>query len=128
MTASPKILIVEDNDDTRELLHFYFRNHGFMVSTAVDGEEGIATATIEQPDIILTDLYMPRVSGIEMVLALRAIPETAQIPIMVLTAYQNQLTDEAREAGVIQVLFKPLNFDDLVSIVLGIIKQFKINP
>ena len=50
-----KILVVEDNRDTRELLQLYFTNARFLVVTAVDGTEGICKATAEHPDIILTD-------------------------------------------------------------------------
>lgn len=116
-----KILIVEDNADTRELLHFYFINAGFTVATAVDGAEGIYMATAEEPDIILSDLSMPKMTGIEMIKTLRAQPETRHIPILVVTAHGNETTEEAIQAGANQAFYKPVDFDTLVEVVQNIL-------
>jgi len=118
-----KILVVEDNADTRELLHFYFTSAGFTVVTAVDGSEGIYMATAEQPDVILSDLSMPNMSGIEMIKHLRSEPETATIPILVCTAHGNETTEEAIQAGANQALYKPFDFDALVEIVHNLVEK-----
>ncbi len=118
-----KILIVEDNADTRELLHFYFINAGFTVATAVDGAEGIYMATVEQPDVILSDLSMPKMTGIEMIKTLRSQPETAAIPILVITAHGNETTEAAIQAGANQAFYKPFDFDSLVEIVQHLLEE-----
>jgi DNA-binding response OmpR family regulator len=114
---SNKILIVEDITDTRELLHLYFTNAGFVVATATDGGEGIYMANSELPDIILTDLSMPNMSGVEMIKHLRSQLETAKVPILVFTAYGSGTTEQAIEAGATQAFYKPFDFDELVEVV-----------
>ncbi len=123
-----KILIVEDNADTRDLLHLYFTNAGFTVVTAVDGAEGIYMATAEQPDVILTDLSMPNVTGIDMIRALRSQPETAAIPVLVVTAHGNETTEEAIQAGANQAFYKPVDFDALVEIVQNLLEKPDEHP
>jgi CheY-like chemotaxis protein len=118
-----KILIVEDNADTRELLHFYFTNAGFTVVTAVDGAEGIYMATAEQPDCILSDLSMPKMTGIDMIRTLRSQPETASLPIIVITAHGNETTEEAIQAGANQAFYKPFDFDTLVEVVENLLDE-----
>jgi CheY-like chemotaxis protein len=118
-----KILIVEDNTDTRELLHFYFTNAGFTVMTAIDGRAGIYMASSELPDIILTDLSMPNMSGLEMMKHLRSQTETANIPILVFTAFGNGATQEAIEAGANQVFNKPFDFDALIDVVQDLLEK-----
>lgn len=123
MSMQFKILIVEDNADTRDLLHLYFTNAGFTVVTAVDGAEGIYMATAEQPDVILSDLSMPNMTGIEMIKSLRAQPETAAIPVLVVTAHGNETTEEAIQVGATQAFYKPVDFDALVDIVQNLLEK-----
>lgn len=118
-----KILVVEDNRDTRELLKLYFTNARFLVVTAVDGTEGIYKATAEHPDIILTDLSMPNMNGVEMIKKLRSRPETVNIPILVFTARGSGITKEAVEAGATQTFYKPFDFDALVEVVHGLLEK-----
>lgn len=118
-----KILIVEDNADTRELLHFYFINAGFTVVTAVDGAEGVYMTTAERPDIILSDISMPRMTGTEMIQMLRSQAETANIPILVITAYGKETTEEAIKAGANLAFYKPLDFDALVESVYSLLEE-----
>jgi two-component system alkaline phosphatase synthesis response regulator PhoP len=60
-----KILVVEDNTDTRLALHHYFKNAGYEIHTAVDGEEGLYMAKSELPDLIITDIAMPKLDGMD---------------------------------------------------------------
>jgi two-component system, OmpR family, response regulator RpaA len=118
-----KILVVEDNADTREMLHFYFTQVGYKVPTAVDGIEGHYMAKIEQPDLILTDISMPQMDGIEMTKHLRSEPETAKIPILVFTALSSFTLEDAIEAGANQIFYKPVDFDKLVITVQKMLHQ-----
>jgi CheY-like chemotaxis protein len=117
-----KILVVEDNADTRDLRHCYFTDAGFAVVTAVNGEGGFDLATAERPDIVLTDLSMPRVSDVKMTKNLGAQTQTACIPILALTAY-NGFTNVAIQAGATQVIAKPPDFFTLSEIVRNLLKQ-----
>jgi two-component system chemotaxis response regulator CheY len=122
-----KILVVEDNRDTRDLLHLYFTNANFAVATAVDGEDGIHKATAERPDVILTDLSMPKMNGIEMIKVLRRQSATANIPILVFTARGYTTTKEAMEAGADQTFYKPFDFDALVEVIRGLLANSEVS-
>jgi CheY-like chemotaxis protein len=111
---SKKILVVEDNLDMRELLHFYLKKEGFTVFTATDGREGLYLTTAERPDLIITDINMPNLDGIEMVKQLRSHPDFADISIIVLTAFGFVERDNAMRAGANRAVDKPTDFDFLM--------------
>jgi CheY-like chemotaxis protein len=81
-----KILYVEDNDDNIYMLERRLTRAGFAVSIARDGAEGVAMATAGQPDLILMDMGLPVVDGLEATRRLKAAPETRHIPVIALTA------------------------------------------
>src|ERR1700736_3047864 len=81
-----KILYVEDNDDNIYMLKNRRARAGFTVVVATDGTQGIAMATSEQPDLILTDLTLPDIDGEEATRRIKADPATKHIPIVALTA------------------------------------------
>lgn len=112
-----KILIVEDNLDTRELLHLYFTNAGYTVPTAVDGQEGLYLAKVEKPDLIITDVSMPNMDGLEMVKKIRADAETAEIPVLIFTALNAFTPEELRQSGATKIYYKPFDFDELRRVV-----------
>lgn len=98
---SHKILVVDDDADTREMYAEVFREDGFEVLTAHDGTEGFDLATRERPDIIFTGIIMPRMDGFQMVENLRKNAGTADIPVMIsshLGRKEDQL--KAREIGI----------------------------
>jgi DNA-binding response OmpR family regulator len=116
-----KILVVEDTEDTRELLSIYFKNAGFEVDSAMDGGEGFYLAMAKNPDVIITDMAMPNVNGGQMIRMLRAEPNTAKIPIVVFTAHNSVSPQAVREAGADKVFYKPFDFDELVENVRNLI-------
>jgi CheY-like chemotaxis protein len=83
----PKLLYVEDNEMNRDMLSRRLQRRGYEVLIAVDGEQGIAEATAERPELILMDMSLPVVDGWEATRRLKAAPETADIPIIGLTAH-----------------------------------------
>lgn len=114
---SHKILIVEDVNDTRDALEMYFKHKGFNVLTAVDGEEGLALAKAEKPDLILTDIAMPQMDGETMIRRIRLEPENKDLPIFVFTARGSGTVKGAMKAGATQAFYKPFDFDQLAQIV-----------
>lgn len=82
-----KILYVEDNDDNIYVVKNRFTRAGFTVLVATDGEQGVAMAAAEKPDLILMDLRLPVLDGWEATRRIKAQPETRHIPIIALTAY-----------------------------------------
>lgn len=108
--AGETILVVEDSALNRKLVETVLLPHGYRLLTAMDGEEAIAIATRERPDLILMDLQLPKVSGYDAIRALKSQPETADIPIAALTAramdYERQ---EALALGCVDYITKPIN-------------------
>jgi CheY-like chemotaxis protein len=88
MPSAPKtVLLVEDNEDNRIVYSTILRHFGYRVMEALNGEEGIATARAEKPDLILMDISIPIIDGWEATQVLKHDPETRHIPIIALTAH-----------------------------------------
>lgn len=120
-----KILVVEDNLDMRTMVHLQLTLEGFSVVVAANGAEGLYMASIEKPDLIITDVTMPELDGIDMTKQLRAHPETKDIPILALTAYGDDITDEIIRAGANRGIKKPVHMDDLVYNVNELLEENK---
>ncbi|HET7827886.1 MAG TPA: response regulator, partial [Candidatus Saccharimonadales bacterium] len=103
----PKILLVEDDNNLREIFQMRLQAEGYTTLVAADGEEGLATAMKEKPDLVIADVMMPKLSGFEMVENLRAAPETKQLKVIMMTAL-GQAEDQARgeKLGVLKYLVK----------------------
>ena len=113
-----KILCIEDNPDTQRMLSFLLTQAGYEVITADDGLQGVQKAKAWRPALILMDMMMPRMSGVEAVRRLRKMKVTKDIPILMLSAYQEQaLIDEAIQAGADDYLIKTVLPDDLTDII-----------
>jgi two-component system cell cycle response regulator DivK len=84
------ILVVDDTSDTLEIYSLYLTGRGFKVPTARDGLSGLDAALRLQPDLIVMDLSMPGLDGVEATRRLKADPRTSHIPILILTAYPLQ--------------------------------------
>jgi CheY-like chemotaxis protein len=120
----PKILLVEDNEQNRDLLSRLLQQRGYTVVTAVDGKEGIATAQAALPDVILMDLHLPDVDGWEATRGLKAEPETRAIPVIALTAYAATGDRErALEAGCEDYHEKPVEFSRLLMQIEALLKS-----
>ena len=111
------ILIVDDYPDALQVWDLYLRASGFEVLTASDGAAGLALATAELPDLIVLDLEMPGLSGVEVARALNTNESTRHIPKIAVTGYSlpGQL-EEARKAGFSEILTKPCDPDDLLAL------------
>lgn len=123
-----KILVVEDNLDTRELIHLHLSIEGFTVVIAADGREGLYMASAERPDLIISDVNMPEVSGLEMIRQLRSQPELQNTPILVLTALGPEEMDLGIRAGADRAMNKPVHLDALVDEVRELLARSKKVP
>jgi two-component system chemotaxis response regulator CheY len=112
--VTEKILVVDDSRDTREMMTKLLELESFNVITAEDGRIGFDTAKAERPDIIITDINMPNLNGIEMIRLLRDEVDFSGVPIMAITAYGQNVAQEAVEAGANQATTKPIDFDKLI--------------
>ena len=111
----PKILLVEDNEMNRDMLSRRLERRGYQVAIAVDGEQGVAMAQSEAPDLILMDMSLPVLNGWEAARQLKATSETRAIPIIALTAHA-MLGDreKAIEAGCDDFDTKPIELPRLL--------------
>jgi CheY-like chemotaxis protein len=116
MRAMPKILVVEDNELNRDMLSRRLERRGYQVIVAVDGQEGVAMARSEAPDLVLMDMSLPVMDGWESTRQLKAAPETQSIPVIALTAHAMAADREkALEAGCDDYDTKPLEFPRLMA-------------
>jgi len=109
-----KILVVDDEPSIREFLHEILTDEGHQVFTASDGREALLMAVKEQPDLILLDIMMPHMDGMETCRQLRERPTTRHIRIIMLTAYDSRdRLEESIVAGADDFLGKPVNLAEL---------------
>jgi len=108
--SNETILIVEDSKLNRKLVETVLRPCGYRLLIAVDGQEAIDIATREQPDLILMDMQLPKISGYDATRTLKAQPETADISIVALTAHaMEDERERARAVGCDGYITKPIN-------------------
>jgi two-component system phosphate regulon response regulator PhoB len=119
---APTVLVVEDDPTILQLLEVNFEMEGFIVLRAEDGEQGLAMARESRPDVIVSDVMMPKMSGLELVRALKASSDTQSIPVILLSAKaQGADVRQGLEAGADDYVtkpFEPLDLIDRVSAVL----------
>jgi two-component system cell cycle response regulator DivK len=119
--SNKTILHMEDNASNRKIVRDLLSGTSYRLIEAVDGELGIALALKELPDLILMDVQMPKVSGLEATRKLRADPKTANIPIIAVTSFALSGDDQkAKQAGANAYLAKPYSPREL----LGLIRKF----
>ena len=110
------ILIVDDYVDALEAWRLFLRAAGFEVRTAADGVAALEEALAHPPDLIVMDLELPRMSGLDVARALRERDETRDIPLIVATGYSHaQVLAQSKDVGVDSVIVKPCDPDHLVS-------------
>lgn len=111
-----KILVADDERDIRELVTFILTFEGFQVVTACTGEEVIALALQEKPDLIMLDVRMPRMTGYDACRSIRAEAALQEVPVVFFSARgQEEEIRAGFEAGASEYLLKPFSPDQLVS-------------
>ena len=120
----PRILVVDDDADIRDMLQFKLAKAGYEVHTEEDGETGLAAARELQPDLILLDWMMPRLTGPEVCRELRAADHTARVPVILLTA-KAQEADVQRgfATGADGYISKPFSPRELMSRVQALLAR-----
>ena len=114
--ASPTVLIIDDTPVNLEFIAEALALHGFRVMIAQDGAEGIQRAEFAQPDLILLDVMMPELSGVDVCRQLKAHPGTQHIPVIIMTAL-SEVEDKLAgfAAGGVDYVIKPLQIDEVVA-------------
>lgn len=123
MKDQKKILIIDDEPDILEFLSYNFRKNHFSVFTATDGREGLEKIQHEKPELIISDILMPRMDGIEMCNEIKKTDEFREIPLIFLTAVNDDYKVlYAMVSGADQIVSKPVRFKYLLSIVNSLLE------
>lgn len=117
-----RVLVAEDHFDLRHLLDLSLVSHGLTVITAVDGQDALEKLEQARPDVLVTDLVMPRLDGLDLVLKLRDMPGYERLPVLLLTA----LPDHARSVLLsslprTRVMAKPPTLRDLEPVIIDLV-------
>jgi len=114
--SAKTILYVEDNEMNRKIVRDLLKRTKYQLAEAHDGEEGVAKALELRPDLILMDIQLPKISGIEAMRRIRADAATAQTPIIAITSFALSGDEQkAKEAGATAYLAKPYSPFDLLN-------------
>ena len=122
--ASPVILVVEDDLDLSKLMKRMLESRGYRVLVAADGEAGVEAAVKEHPALILMDIKLPRLDGELAVVKLRGRPDTAGIPVIMVTA-MTDLTDKhlAAQLGAVDYVEKPFDSNVLLQKIQAVLDR-----
>jgi len=112
------VLYVEDNEYNRKIVRQLFKTTSYKLLEAVDGEDGVALAQKELPNLILMDVQLPKMSGLDATKLLKADARTSHIPIIVITSFAlSGDRERAAEAGATSYLAKPYSPRELLALV-----------
>lgn len=115
---APTVLVVDDYDDTRLMMRQVLEGQGYRVIEALTGIEAVKLAGDKRPDLILMDINLPIIDGVNATRQIREIEEMRDVPIVAVSAYDSSdLRDSALTAGCVEYLLKPFNAAQLESLV-----------
>lgn len=110
-----KIMVVEDDPDIMRILMHTLMGEGYQVVPAYGGEDALRKVKVHKPDLVLTDLAMPKVSGVEVIHRIKSDPATKDIPVIAVTAHVwDTLAQSAGQVGCDGYISKPFNNKQLV--------------
>jgi two-component system phosphate regulon response regulator PhoB len=124
--VTPYVLVVEDEDALSTLLQYNLEKEGYDVTVAGDGEEALILVDERQPDLVVLDWMLPKVSGIEVCRRLRSRPETRNVPIIILTA-RGEETDRIRglDTGADDYVVKPFSMTELTARIRAVLRRIR---
>ena len=121
-----RILYVEDNQDARDGMVTMLKNFFSDITIGVDGEDGLNKFKNSEVDLILTDINMPKMNGIEMVEAIRKI--SLNIPVIILTAANHtDISERTEKCGNCSYLLKPINISQLIETLFTTVQKITLN-
>jgi len=124
-----RVLIVEDERDIRDLVLFHLEREGFQVSSASSGEEALRQVRHASPDLVLLDLMLPAMGGLEVCRKLRQDPATVALPIVMLTAKGDEVDRVlGLELGADDYIVKPFSPKELLARVRAVLRRAKLAP
>jgi CheY-like chemotaxis protein len=120
--SAPTVLVIEDYADTRQLISSILRKDGYHVIEAEDGVEGLLKASASYPDLVIMDLALPEMDGVETARRIRQTPKLSRTPIFVVSAWlTKEVEADVRAAGCTEVFSKPFEVDELIDRVRAVV-------
>lgn len=122
----PRILSIEDDVDLQQVFAYVLTKNGWDVTYAYDGKDGLEKAAELKPGLILLDMMLPGLNGIEVIKSLKATEATRSIPVVVMTAYPGDeqfLKASVMAMGAVEYLAKPVHIDSLVEMVARLLPR-----
>ena len=114
--SAATVLVIEDHVDTRNLIATLLRRNGFQVIEAEDGVEGLLKAGASYPDLVIMDLALPEMDGVEIARRIHQMPKLSRTPIFVVSALlTTEIEADARAAGCSRLFSKPFDVEALLS-------------
>ena len=123
--AGEKVLVIEDKPEMIQILTDYVLGpQGYVVLTALNGEEGLRMALSEEPDLVILDLRLPKMSGLQVLQNLGE--QQCQVPVIVITAYgSEEVLGRALQLGVDDYVVKPFELDEMINAIEGVLSKIK---
>ncbi len=129
VTGNKKILIVEDEQDILQLVKHYLEKEGFRPVTAINGLDALKRVKEDKPDLVVLDLMLPHMDGLEVCKRLRSVPDTSMLPIIMLTAKAEESdTIVGLELGADDYVTKPFSPKALVARVKALLRRIERAP
>lgn len=115
LTMSEAILVVEDNDDNSLLFKLILESAGYQVITVDNGRDAMYSVAQYQPQLILMDIMMPEVSGLQIAREIKEKQDYQSLPILLVSAVDRLKDEQLEESKADGIVYKPFDFDDLIS-------------
>ena len=114
-----KVLLAEDDDDLRALYGYMLLAAGYKVNAVRNGLEAFAEIQINRPDVLVTDIEMPVLNGLELIMAIRSHDEFADLPIVAITSFGKETCEMARAAGATDAIDKPTELERMREVIVA---------
>src|SRR5499427_9989673 len=112
-----KILLAEDDDDLRALYGYMLAATGYKVNAVRNGLEAVAEIQVNRPDVLVTDIALPVLNGLDLIMAVRSNDELADLPVVAITSFGESLREQAREAGATDSIDKPTELERIRDVI-----------
>lgn len=114
-----KVLLVDDDNDARALYGYMLAAAGYKVQAVSNGLEAFAEIQVNRPDVVVTDILMPVLNGLDLIVAIRSNDEHADLPVVAITSYGESFREEARAVGATDVIDKPTEIARMREVIDG---------
>jgi two-component system cell cycle response regulator DivK len=123
-----KVLLVEDDDDARALYVYMLASAGYRVNAVSNGLEALAEIQVNCPDVIVTDIQMPVLSGLDLIVAVRSDNELADLPVVAITSFGENFREQARAAGAADAIDKPTEIERMREVIEAVLSRPRLMP